>query len=515
MLRPYTDACPSPIHLQVLPRDQPVRLQVSLARRLHDLRWQRRGRRVAVPLPLVLPAREVVAQRLLVEARLAPPWLVAIRRPEARRVGREDLVDHEQPLVGRRRGAELELCVRDDDAARPGVAPARLVQREACLLEPLGERATQRVDDLRKGHVLVVPLLGFRGRGEDGRIEPRALDQSRGQRLARERPGLPVFGPRRARDVSPYDALERDGRGAPDEHRPARKARAERFEGWHARDDLVRIGRQEMARQHARELPEPEGAELGEHRSLVRHRLAHHHVERAHPVARDQKQDVPLDRVDLSHLAAPDEGEGEPARDERCRHTVTSAGAAAPGGATASMRCSTGGTTCSRNSSTWRGARPTYPAGSSSSGRTASLSAWKAGSRASRSSRSFSTPCSATACATARLCVRMTSCSRCRSPPAFTPRINRRSVARNGIWAATCRAITASRTSNPAATLVASTRIASLARNASGMTSRRLALSSSVRSSHCAAAVCQAFPSSSITKRARLVIRSARMGLRL
>src|SRR5437762_297508 len=128
MLRPYTDACPSPIHLQVLPRDQPVRLQVSLARRLHDLRWQRRGRRVAVPLPLVLPAREVVAQRLLVEARLAPPWLVAIRRPEARRVGREDLVDHEQPLVGRRRGAELELCVRDDDAARPGVAPARPVR---------------------------------------------------------------------------------------------------------------------------------------------------------------------------------------------------------------------------------------------------------------------------------------------------------------------------------------------------------------------------------------------------
>src|SRR5206468_7302476 len=55
------------------------------------------------------------------------------------------LVDHKQPLVGRRRGAELELCVRDDDAVRPGVAPARLVQREACLLEPLGERTTQRV----------------------------------------------------------------------------------------------------------------------------------------------------------------------------------------------------------------------------------------------------------------------------------------------------------------------------------------------------------------------------------
>ncbi len=88
-------------------------------------------------------------------------------------------------------------------------------------------------------------------------------------------------------------------------------------------------------------------------------------------------------------------------------------------------------------------------------------------------------------------------------------------MARKGSCAATWRAITGSRTSSPAATLVASTRIASLARNASGMTSLRLALSSNVRSSHCSAAVCQAFPSSSMTKRARPVIRSARIGFRL
>src|SRR2546425_13319916 len=100
MLRPYTDACPSPIHLQVLPRDQSVRFQVPPSGRLDDLRRQRRRRRVAVPLPLLLQAREVVAQRLLVEARLAPPWLVAVHRPEARRVGREDLVLHDQPPVG-------------------------------------------------------------------------------------------------------------------------------------------------------------------------------------------------------------------------------------------------------------------------------------------------------------------------------------------------------------------------------------------------------------------------------
>ena len=44
-------------------------------------------------------------------------------------------------------------------------------------------------------------------------------------------------------------------------------------------------------------------------------------------------------------------------------------------------------------------------------------------------------------------------------------------------------------TSRPPATLAMSTRIASVARNASGMTRRRLALSSSVRSNHCVAAV--------------------------
>ncbi len=54
----------------------------------------------------------------------------------------------------------------------------------------------------------------------------------------------------------------------------------------------------------------------------------------------------------------------------------------------------------------------------------------------------------------------------------------------NGIASCTRRAITASRTSSPAATLVASTRIPSVARKASGRTMRRLALSSSVRSSH-------------------------------
>src|SRR5947208_3856134 len=130
---------PSRFNLQRLPRDQAERLPIPLARRLHHLQRQRRRRGIAVPLPLLLQARQVVAQRLLVEARLRASRLVAVRRPEARRVGREDLVDHEEPPVRAR--AELELRVGDDDAARARVAPTRLLQREAGLPQLPGHGA--------------------------------------------------------------------------------------------------------------------------------------------------------------------------------------------------------------------------------------------------------------------------------------------------------------------------------------------------------------------------------------
>src|SRR5438093_6061521 len=130
MASPLERTAPSR-NLQGLPSDQSVRLPIPLARRLHYLRGQRRRRCVAVPLPLPLQTRQVIAQRLLVEARLRASRLVAVRRPEARRVGREDLVDHEEPPVRAR--AELELRVGDDGAAWARGGPTRLRQREAGL----------------------------------------------------------------------------------------------------------------------------------------------------------------------------------------------------------------------------------------------------------------------------------------------------------------------------------------------------------------------------------------------
>src|SRR5256885_14508467 len=98
MASPLERTAPSR-NLKGLPSDQSVRLPIPLARRLHYLRGQRRRRCVAVPLPLPLQTRQVIAQRLLVEARLRPSRLVAVRPPEARRGGREDLRDYEEAPV--------------------------------------------------------------------------------------------------------------------------------------------------------------------------------------------------------------------------------------------------------------------------------------------------------------------------------------------------------------------------------------------------------------------------------
>src|SRR3989442_5143723 len=124
---------PSPSHLQSLPRQASVRIQVALARGAHHLGRERRRRRVPVPPLLLLQVGQIVAQRLLVEARLAPAGPVAVGGPEAGRVGGEGLVHHQQ--LAPRGGTELEFGVGDDDAVRSRIAAPRLVQGQAPPLE--------------------------------------------------------------------------------------------------------------------------------------------------------------------------------------------------------------------------------------------------------------------------------------------------------------------------------------------------------------------------------------------
>mmetsp|Transcript_19802 Transcript_19802/g.34094 ORF Transcript_19802/g.34094 Transcript_19802/m.34094 type:complete len:254 (-) Transcript_19802:762-1523(-) len=137
------------------------------------------------------------------------------------------------------------------------------------------------------------------------------------------------------------------------------------------------------------------------------------------------------------------------------------------------------------------------------------------GSALMRSSRSLSAPSSFTLNPAATLCCRMDSWRVCRSPPARTAAMRIVSVAMKGSSASRCRWTILGCTTMPEETLRTSWRMASAARNASGIDSRLFAESSSVRSSHCTLAVSAGLMRSDWTKREREQMRSQRIGFRL
>src|SRR6267143_5489963 len=146
--------------LQLCSGDAPVGIPIAFTRRVPDLRRQRWWWRFSVPLSVLLQIGQVIAQRLLVEARLAASCLIAVGRPEARGVGRQDLVDDDQCAVRRR--PEFEFRVGDDDAALRSIITAYLIQRETGATYALGHESTEATHDVVKGDVLVVPLFSFR-----------------------------------------------------------------------------------------------------------------------------------------------------------------------------------------------------------------------------------------------------------------------------------------------------------------------------------------------------------------
>src|SRR6185503_16961172 len=118
---------------KVSARDAPERIEVPGTGGLDDFRGERWWRRLAVPAPRAPDAVQVVAQRLLVEARLRAARTVPIRRPEARAVRRHHLVDERRTALAIT--PELELRIRDDDPALlREVAPAG-VDHEAQALQ--------------------------------------------------------------------------------------------------------------------------------------------------------------------------------------------------------------------------------------------------------------------------------------------------------------------------------------------------------------------------------------------
>src|SRR5262249_31054074 len=149
--------------------------------------------------------------------------------------------------------------------------------------------AFQRVRDvladdlpyLRYRDVLVVAGLRLGRRAEDRRFELCAFGEARSQLLAGEGAVRGIFLPGRTGNIAADHAFDRKYRGALAQHRAAQNVGATVFQIRYLADDLVRIGADHVMRHGTFELPEPPGADLGQHRTLHRNGLRHDHVERA------------------------------------------------------------------------------------------------------------------------------------------------------------------------------------------------------------------------------------------
>src|SRR5207249_4236452 len=149
------------------------RLAVFLRRLLDDARRQLRARRLTVPADLC----EVIADVLLIEARLRASALVLVGRPEAAGVRRQALVDQDNLVV---QPAELELGVGDDDPPLTSIVAAVSVDRQAAQRDGVRRLLPGQLDNLVVGDRQVVALGLFRRRREERLEKLLALFQTRG-----------------------------------------------------------------------------------------------------------------------------------------------------------------------------------------------------------------------------------------------------------------------------------------------------------------------------------------------
>src|SRR5262245_56018051 len=150
---------------ELLPRDPPVGLQITLAGGVDDMCGQKWRRGVAIPAAGAALGVEIVAQRLLVKTRLRPAGLVGIDGPEARRIRRHHLVDQDDLSVAV--AAEFEFGVGDDDALLAGEAFAAGIDRARQTLQLVGDGAADHLAHPPNRDVLVMAGLGLGRRAED------------------------------------------------------------------------------------------------------------------------------------------------------------------------------------------------------------------------------------------------------------------------------------------------------------------------------------------------------------
>ena len=110
--------------------------------------------------------RQPVPHNLLVKAVLVPPGLIRLRVPEARRIGRQDLVSQNHLVLAIQR--KLELGVGDDDAALGRVLRCRSVDLEREILHLGRVLGAKNLGRLVRVDVLIVLALGRLG---GGRVE--------------------------------------------------------------------------------------------------------------------------------------------------------------------------------------------------------------------------------------------------------------------------------------------------------------------------------------------------------
>src|SRR5260221_2751263 len=200
-------------NLQLMPCHAPVGFEIAVAGRINDAGRQRRWRGVAVPAAGFSLGVEIVAQRLLVEARLALAGLVDVDGPEPRTVGGHHLVDQNDAAI--LVAAELELGVGDDDALLAGGLFAKRVDRARHALQRGRDGIAQHFAHARDRDGLVMAGLGLGRPAENPRLELFALDEAGFELLAGERARRGIFLPARARDVAAEHEFDRKPRGAP------------------------------------------------------------------------------------------------------------------------------------------------------------------------------------------------------------------------------------------------------------------------------------------------------------
>src|SRR5262249_22723306 len=155
--------------LQLASGDPAIGVKIAFAGGLNHAWRQRRRRGLAVPAPGSPLCVEIIAQRLLIKARLRPARAVGIRRPEAGAIGSHHLMNQNDAPFGAK--PKFEFRVANNDASLARELLADRVNRSCHALQRARHVVADDPAHPRDSDVFVMAGLSL-GRGtENRRIE--------------------------------------------------------------------------------------------------------------------------------------------------------------------------------------------------------------------------------------------------------------------------------------------------------------------------------------------------------